>query len=280
MKKIIDEPIDGEFEAFKATVGIRSNLTSAKKKWIGENWRTIEKMIVDETTILTKKEYKAVFQRGNWKAVFGDMELWNALLDDQNAKGAWVNENPNETLEIFKRGVAKALEIHPFGLPNTKWDIERIRRAEGGDGYSMNGWSFGSDTNISFKWNKTSRKTSNVVGVADEMCEILEKATLKTTPAEDWIMKHYKEVVGGVGWRPSGGAYWGSDYQYAQLKVENKHRAIVRKFLETKDYGVFGTYEHKEWNSEKCAYEIVVDDVGQIMRAKIERAIKAKKFSL
>ena len=272
--------IDGEFEAFKVAMGVKPNLTPAPKAWIQSNWKTIERLAMDENCVLSHKEYRDVFQRGNWKKCFGNFDLWNAFIQDQNDKGAWVNENPNETLEIFKRGVAKALEIHPFGLPNTKWDIERIRMAEGGDGYSMNGWSFGYDTNICFDWKKTSRKTSNVVGVADQMCEILEKATFKTSPTEEWIMMHYKKVVGGVGWRPNGGAYWSRDYQYAQLKVENEHRAIVRKFLETKDYGVFGTYEHEVWNSEKHAYETVVDDVGQIMRAKIERAIKAKKIVL
>jgi len=146
--------IDGEFEAFKVAMGVKPNLTPAPKVWIQSNWKTIERLAMDENCVLSRKEYRDVFQRGNWKKCFGNFDLWNAFIQDQNDKGAWVNENPNETLEIFKRGVEKALELHPFGLSNTKWDIERIRRAEGGDGYSMNGWSFGYDTNICFDWKK------------------------------------------------------------------------------------------------------------------------------
>ena len=58
--------------------------------------------------------------------------------------------------------------------------------------------------------------------------------------------------------------------QTLAIASETLNRNIVHQFLKTKDYGVFGTYEHKVWNNEKYAHEIVVEDMGQIMKKEMK----------
>ena len=264
MKKDINitTTIDGEFEAFKVTMGVKPNLTPAPKAWLQTNWRTIERLVMNENCVLTHKEYWDVFQKGNWRKCFGDLELWNKLIDEQNKRGAWIEDDEQKVLERITNGVNEWKKLYEFGVSestinyairNMKWRME--------NGYSFRKWMIDSNYDLTITWEKTSREKSNIYGIYEKICDLYKSISRKDNPTEDWIMKHYKVVAGGVGWRPSGGAYWGRAYQSAQLEVENKHRAIVRKFLETKDYGVFG-------------------DVSEIMRAKVERAVKAKKIVL
>lgn len=150
------------------------------------------------------------------------------------------------------------------------------------DGYSITGCRL-SNGYLYIDWGRTSREKSNAFGIYDNICALFKSLMRKeTVPWEEkniltalrratsnsigwknmvdsWVHAYMMSAVPKLGWE-----------QTLAIADETLRRNIARQFFRTNDYKVFGTYEHKVWNSEKRAHEIVVEDMGQKVKEEMK----------
>ena len=195
--------IDGDFEAFKVTMGVKPNLTLQAQWWLKNNWRTIERLAMDKDCVLSRNEYCEVFNHEDyWKICFGDFSLRNSLLGEQNEKGAWVEDDEQMILyhitecanELDKRHSYRA---NKYSFNETLKEIKQKME----DGYSIthccvHGYA------LQIGWKRTSREKSNVFGIYDEICALFKSMARK----DDWEDKKILECFrcatrNSIGWK-------------------------------------------------------------------------------
>ena len=273
--------IDGEFEAFKVTMGVKPNLPWGAEWWLKNNWRTIERLMMDKDCVLSHKEYDEVFKSEDcWKVCFEDCSLCDNLRCAQNDKGAWVEDDEQVVLDLITKCAHELDKRHSYKANKYSFNkiLEEIKQNME-NGYSItccyvHGYA------LQIGWKRTSREKSNVFGIYDEICALFKSMIRK----DDWEEKKILECFtcatkDSIGWKNKVSSWAHENMigvvpklgweQTLAIASETLSRNIVREFLRTMDYGVFGTYEHRVWNSEKRAHETIVEDMGQIMKGRI-----------
>ena len=173
--------IDGEFEVFKVTIGVRPNLTYSTEWWLKNNWRTIERLVMDKDCVLSYKEYEDVLQghSSDWDGCFDDKSLWQKFIDEQKERGAWVEDDEQVILELITRYAHKlderrAFDIDEYSINRTLCKIKQKIES----GYSI-AWCRLQRDNLYIQWVRTSREKSNAFDICDQICAIIKSLMRK-----------------------------------------------------------------------------------------------------
>ena len=285
--------IDGKFEAFKVTMGVSPNLPLGAELWLKNNWRTIERLVMDENYVLSRKEYDEMFKSDYyWKSCFGDDSLFCSLRNAQNDKGAWVEDDAQVVLDLITKCAHKldgnrGYSENEYRLNETLEEIKQKME----DGYSIVECRV-RKYDLKIDWRPTSREKSNVFGIYDEICALFKSLMRKEDWEEKEILEKFREVTNySIGWKNKVSSWVHENMigvvpklgweQTLAIASETLSRNIVREFLRTKDYGAFGTYKHSVWNSEKRTYEVTkVEDLGKSMKEKMRAVVSRIKWEI
>ena len=285
---------EGDFEAFKVAMGVKSYLPYATEEWIYSNWRTIERIIKDKNCVLSHKEWREVFKNeAYWERCFGDKSLYNSLCSTQSILGAWVEDDEQKVLELITRCVHKLDEANAYR--SCVWGF----KAEGllneikqkiDEGFSIARCRVRT-YDLKIEWKRTKREKSNAIGIRDEICALIKSMMRKEDWEEEKILSSFSYLIrDSIGWKNKVSSWARENMmgvvpklgweQTLAIASETLMRNIAREFLRTKDYGVFGTYEHRVWNSEKHAHEIEVEDMGKIMKERTKGMVDMVRWEM